>query len=70
VHEEVCDCPFRGDCATFSDPLIDRARKGPIGFGCMRQTDFYRTRHCKTFSCAYLSRVLSDFLKQPGRVGT
>lgn len=64
-HEAICDCPFRSCCATFSDPLIDDGRKGPDGMGCLRQSDVYRTKHCKTFCCTYLSTVLSDVLKQP-----
>ncbi len=64
-HESICNCQFREHCETFIDPLIDKARKGPTGLGCREQNDLYRAKHCHTFSCAYLSLVLSDALRQP-----
>jgi hypothetical protein len=64
-HEAMCDCLFKGRCATFNDPLIDEARKGPDGLGCRQQSDLYRGRHCHTFACAYLTMVFTDALKQP-----
>jgi len=65
-HEDVRDCPFMRNCATFADPLIDEARKGPGGLGCRNQSDTYRGKHCKAFACSYLSMVVSDVLKHPG----
>ena len=61
-HEVICDCSFKDTCGTYSDRLIDEWRKGPKGFGCHGRSDFYRSRHCKTFSCRYLSVILSDIL--------
>ena len=66
-HEAICDCPFLGHCATFSDRLIDPARKTAGGLGCRGENDVYRGRHCHTFSCSYLSIVISDALRPPGR---
>jgi len=61
-HDAICDCAFKGTCGTYADPLIDVRRKGPEGFGCEARSDFHRSRHCKTFSCRYLSVILSDIL--------
>lgn len=62
-HETMCDCPFADHCQTYADPLIDKTRKGPTGFGCRGQNDIYRGKHCHVFACAYLSMVVSDVLK-------
>lgn len=51
-----------GTCATFNDPLIDEARK--LSLGCRGRSDFYRSEHCRTFACAYLSMVVSDVLRR------
>jgi hypothetical protein len=56
---------FMRECETFGDRLIDDDKKGPNGFGCREQSDTYRSRHCRTFACAYLSMVITDALKQP-----
>ena len=64
-HEAICDCHFRQRCETFRDPLIDDDRKGPEGHGCVGQSDLYRGKHCKSFTCSYLTMVLTDALKQP-----
>jgi len=64
-HEAICDCPFRERCATFNDPLIDEARKGPLALGCRGQNDIYRAKHCRTFACAYLSAVVSEAFRMP-----
>ena len=61
-HEALCDCPFVDRCSTFSDPLIDRVRKGPEGFGCHDQNDHHRGRHCRTFRCSYLTLLVADAL--------
>ena len=63
-HEAICDCAFKGRCATFNDPLIDAPRKGPSGLGCRGQTDHHRARHCRTFACSYLSLVFSDAMRR------
>lgn len=65
-HEEISDCVFKDHCATFSDSLIGDNRKGPSGLGCRGQNDIYRGKHCRKFTCAYLSVVISD---QMGQVG-
>jgi hypothetical protein len=64
-HEAICDCPFLARCASFGDPLISEDRKGPRGMGCTGQSDLYRSRHCRSFGCQYLSMVISDAMKQP-----
>ncbi len=61
-HEAVCGCGFVETCQTHADALIDPSRKTRLGFGCEEQTDQYRSRHCKAFSCRYLSMLLSDIL--------
>jgi len=61
-HETICDCAFRDTCVTYADPLIDKWRKGSKGFGCEDRSDFYRSKHCKSFGCRYLSVVLSDIV--------
>ena len=62
----VCDCAFRDRCATFTDRLIEPARKGPEGLGCARQSDHYRNQHCHAFRCQSLCAMFADFLA-PGR---
>jgi len=64
-HEAVCDCQFMDHCATFNDSLVDELRKGPAGLGCRGQDDIYRSKHCRTFACSYLSMVVSDVLRGP-----
>ena len=64
-HEVICSCQFMDQCQTFNDSLIGEERKGPSGFGCRSQSDFYRGKHCRTFACAYLSIVLSDAMRHP-----
>jgi hypothetical protein len=64
-RQTICDCCFKDHCQTFSDPLIEQARKGAAGLGCRGQNDLHRARHCRTFRCASLSLVLNDLLKQP-----
>jgi len=61
-HDKICDCPFKDRCETYADPLIDASRKGIAGLGCTGQDNFYRSRHCKTFSCKYLCVLLADML--------
>ncbi len=61
-HDKICDCMFKDDCSTYSDPLIDSVMKGPAGFGCTDRNDHYRREHCKSFDCKYLSAMLSDML--------
>jgi len=69
-HDDLHDCPFMGECATFADALIDEMRKGPGGLGCRGQSDIYRGKHCKAFACSYLSMVISDVLRHPGAAAT
>ena len=64
-HEEPCDCPFQDGCESYSDPLIDAARKSASGLGCRGASDVHRARHCKGFRCKYLSAMLSDALASP-----
>jgi len=64
-HDVICDCAFAGTCQTYADPLIAESHKGPEGCGCAGQTDFYRSRHCRSFRCKYLSAMLSEMLN-PG----
>jgi len=66
-HEAICDCPFMEECSTFNDRLISQAQKGPEGMGCVDQNDVYRSKHCKSFSCKYLSVMLSDMLHPAAR---
>jgi len=61
-HEAVCECPFKGQCATYRDRLIPAAQKGADGLGCDGQNDLYRTEHCRTFACKYLASVLGDMV--------
>jgi hypothetical protein len=61
-HEARRDCPFLGRCDTFRDRLIREDRKGPKGFGCRKQTDVFRSRHCHSFRCMYLTMVITDAL--------
>ena len=66
-YEKVRNCPFAGKCATYCDPLVDDARKGADGLGCVGRSDVYRSRHCKGFACKYLSVVLSEVVRLRGR---
>ncbi len=62
-RERVCDCQFKDTCQTFNDPLIAAKQKTADGHGCVGQTDYYRGSHCRVFSCAYLTVVVSDALR-------
>jgi len=61
-HQAVCDCPFKGQCATYRDRLIPAAQKDADGLGCEGQNDLYRSEHCRTFACKYLASVLGDMI--------
>lgn len=66
-HEAIRDCPFRDRCQTYKDTLVPRSRKGPNGLGCAGRSDIYRGKHCNTFTCAYLSMVVSGMIfHKPG----
>ena len=66
----VCDCQFKSTCQTFNDPLIEVEYKSASGHGCVRQTDYYRGKHCQAFRCAYLIGIVSDvFRHNPGEPG-
>ncbi|MHC4562753.1 MAG: hypothetical protein ACYS8X_08295 [Planctomycetota bacterium] len=62
MTESVSDCRFKGQCKTFSSPLIGTRQKGPAGMGCLEQTDEYRRHSCRHFVCAYLAVSITEQL--------
>jgi hypothetical protein len=62
-HEAIRHCPFTDACDAYGDPMIPWSRQERKRRGCLEQTDVYRNRHCTSFRCMYLTRVVSEVLR-------